>query len=895
MDINGLPLWTIAGADQLGVGSGSAPGRTRNLGWNAERQHLTLAAQQSRPELNENEAFARLRISAPSPVADPADTFAWWSVANSQIEASGFAADAVAIHLGSDNKPETPPPSLVPTDMAMGEDQLLYIARDGAVLLRDMRDRYPTAIAKAAGFSAELLAPRPAGGAWTFDRARRQLAVVSGYALRPIGLGNIDPGRFEPVDPNPDPPRIEPVTKARLPQGFEAVALATSPRGKLALLAWQTGGDAAIFALEGGKFVLRGRTAGIRFPWSIAWVKEEAVAIMASDGAAIAATAFVYSVSLPADGRDMLPDGRIFVLRSAWIGGFCNRIGADPVYLASPDANHRPTVARRLIALSGARYARTGTVLIGPIDSGQEGCVWHRLYAEASVPQHSQIKAGFFASDGPAQPSLPDSDSGPLWAQHRIGGFSASDDRTITTASWCDEPSELPAHPGLLRCPRRIGESGLFNLLIQHNDRKVRRVSGRYAWILLTLEGDSRDTPELAALRLYAHRFSYRDRYLPDFYSESLTGIDAEAVGAASGPDFLDRTLALFEGSLTELEGKIAGSWLYTDPAGAPDAALPWIGSWIGIDSPHGGNADRLRQQLVAAPFTAKLHGTLGGLLAALELGTGGRCIVGGTIDAAAPPEAYGSLVIARLGDRAIRALLLGRDTDGRLVIAAGGSVTRGDIVVVEGFRMRRTFATILGADLADENDPLTLGMATSGNSYVGDTLILGDRATTELLALYRPEITNAQNEVDGIAQFFERLAYRTLVLARGITETAEFKRLDDIIAETVPAHIEPQLFAARTPLIVGAASLVGIDTYLGPTPITERVRLNQTIVGEGDLVRGEGWLDGRADGPMALAPTARGKGPGTAWTGAPFMLSALGSSAAKGRNISRYIWTWEG
>ncbi|MBO0749321.1 MAG: hypothetical protein J2O44_02675, partial [Porphyrobacter sp.] len=440
----------------------------------------------------------------------------------------------------------------------------------------------------------------------------------------------------------------------------------------------------------------------------------------------------------------------------------------------------------------------------------------------------------------------------------------------------------------------RPDEAGLFTILIQRADRKVRRVSGRYGWIYLTLEGDGRDTPELAALRLYAQRFSYRDRYLPDFFTESLTGAEAEAAGTASPADFLERFLCLFEGNLTELEGRVAGSWMLTDPAAAPDAALPWIGSWIGLDARASERPNLLRERLKAAPCTAQLHGTWGDLMAELELATGGRCVFGGTIDGDAPPERFGTLVMARQGDLAVRGLLIGQDTAGRPAILVGGSITRGDIVVVEGFRMRRTFATILGADLADENDPLTLGLATSGNSYVGDTLILGNEATAELLSLYGPEIDAAKADTKAVMRFFDKLANRVLVLVRGVSDPTEMKRLQEIVDECIPAHVEPQVFAAHTPLIVGAASLVGIDTYLLNEPAIERVRLNRSIVGSGDEVRGEGWLDGRADGPMALVPTAGAAGPATVWRGAPFIISGLASKAARGRTIDRYIWTWE-
>jgi hypothetical protein len=301
-----------------------------------------------------------------------------------------------------------------------------------------------------------------------------------------------------------------------------------------------------------------------------------------------------------------------------------------------------------------------------------------------------------------------------------------------------------------------------------------------------------------------------------------------------------------------------------------------------------------LRERLKAAPYTAQLHGTSGGLLAELELATGGRCVFGGTIDGDAPPERFGGLVMARQGDWAVRSLLIGQDTGGRPAILAGGAVTRGDIVIVEGFRMRRTFATILGADLADENDPLTLGLATSGNSQVGDTLILGSEASAELLGLFRPEIDAARADTDGVTRFFDRLANRVLVLVRGVSDPAEMKRLDEIVEDSVPAHIEPQVFAARTPLIVGAASLVGIDTYLLNEPEIQRVRLNRSVVGSGDEIMGEGWLDGRADGPMALVPTAGAEGPATVWRGAPFVISGLPSHAARGRTIDRYVWTWE-
>jgi len=893
MDINGLPMWLLAGAEAFGLRPGGKASHVRALQWSDQRGHLTLASQQQQPMLTEDETFARLMRSRPSPVADEADTFAWLNPATQAIEASGLAPGMVAIDLGPDNRPETPAPVLTPTDMALGEEQILYIARDGAVIMRDLRDRYPTARAAKAGFAAHLVAPRPKGGAWAFDQAGNRLAIVRGYPLRTQGLKDPAPDAFAPVDPNSDPPRIEPYSGQALPAGFDAVSLAASPEGQLALLAWKPGEDAAIFTLERDRFVLRARTRGIRFPWSLAWAGEDHVALIAGDQGKLAQQAFVYRTDLPLEDAGTLPEGQIHLLREAVPGRFCNRLGEHPTYLSAPAAAALPKAVRRLLPLSGTRYAREGQVLIGPIDSGREGCVWHRMYLEAAVPGHSAMRVDFFARDSAVAPALPGEPEAPAWAPHRV---SARPDpsQAVPQAAWCPGGSELAATAPLLTCVPRATEAGLFTLLLQRSNRKVRRIAGRYAWICLTLEGDTRDTPELAAIRLYAQRFSYRDRYLPDFFTESLTGADAEAPGTASPADFLDRFLCLFEGNLTELEGRVAGSWMLTDPAAAPDDALPWIGSWIGIEARTAERPKLLRERLKAAPYTAQLHGTLGGLMAELELATGGRCVFGGSVDGDAPPERFGTLVMARQGDLAVRSLLIGQDTAGRPAIVTGGAITRGDIVVVEGFRMRRTFATILGADLAEEDDPLTLGLATSGNSYVGDTLILGNAATTELLSLYRPEIDAAKADTDGVNAFLDKLAHRVLVLVRAVSDPAEMRRLEDIVRDNIPAHVEPQVFAAHTPLIVGAASLVGIDTYLLNEPPVQRVRLNSSILGSGDEIAGEGWLDGRADGPMALAPNAGATGPETVWRGAPFIISGLPSHAARGRTIERYVWTWE-
>lgn len=889
MDVNGLPFRLIAGARDFGFSEKAAGARVAaHLALSKRTGHLRLASEQAPPAINENETFAREMATQPMPVADPLGGFAWWNGDAGRIEASGFAPDSIEIALSAGG-------TSAPSDMMLGRDDILYAARGGAVVWHDLRARWPDFEARHERLNADLLAPARSGG-WAFDRTNRRLMRIKGVPLRFAELRTPDESRFAPADANRNRPRLTSVAKSSIADRFDAVALASSPGGRLALLAWETGAEAALFLYGENGFEEHGRLAGLRFPFSLSWIGDDEVAVMASDGAAPASQAYVYSLTgAHLAGRPLNPDGRIHRLLEPWPAGFCNALGAAPRYLTGAAGDTAPAALRSLHPISGASYSRQGQVLIGPIDSGVAGCVWHRLYAEAAVADGTAIDLQLHADDTGSAPVMPSGLEDPDWALHRILPHRRDDTPPGTpVAAWVWASSEIPNAPAMLDCENRPDKAGLFTLLLQHGGRRVRRIVGRNLWIALTLRGDSQCSPELAALRVYAGRHSWRDAYLPDFYGEMLSGSDAAASGAATPQDFLERLLHAHEGALTELEARIAASWQLTDPATAPEPALPWIGQWLGIEPTRGEVNSRMRQRLLAAPHTAALSGTQGGLLAALELATGGRLISGGRIDRGKPIPAPGQLAIARSGDVAVRGLMLAVHPGGECVFLAGGSVTKGDIVVVEGLRLRRTFATILGADLADEQDPLTLGIAASGNSFVGDTLILGDRARDELLALYRPEIDEAKGDAEAVSEFYGRLAWRVMVLIRGVNERDEFRRLEDIVAAEVPAHVEPRIHPARNPLIVGAASLVGLDTYLTEPEPFARVRLGESVIGEGDFVAGSGALDSRADGPVPRAPTAKADGPAEVFIGNGFTLSGLRSHAAEHARIERYIWMWD-
>lgn len=497
--------------------------------------------------------------------------------------------------------------------------------------------------------------------------------------------------------------------------------------------------------------------------------------------------AAVYAVE--GDGA-ATPVGELYPLREPSGEPFLHGAAIPPHYPCTGD------VARPLVPVSWPSFVERCELRAARVVDGQlTGTIWHRIYLEAALPVGTSVRIWLAAGDELVAPR------DDAWFEHRFGDARDAP-AGVPRGVWVDAPSEMPFHAGLLPCARRPERAGLYTALIQRAGRRVRSLAGRFLWVRVELVGDGRSTPELAALRLYAGRRGYAGLYLPELYREDVFGSDGDAAQPATPADFLDRLLGAFESVLTPLEDRVASAWLLTTPSAVPEEALDWLASWLGFVFAADLPVAARRSMLERAWELYQRRGTRAGLELALDL-------------------------------------------------ASGGGVTRREIIVVEDFRLRRTFSTILGADLSDASDPLLPGPPRSGNSLVGDTLILGQDDRASILAVFAPELAigdarRIAADEAAVAALFDRLAHRATVLVHQEIEPQALGLLRQVIALEAPAHVEVKLVTASDRFRVAVSSLVGIDTFLAVKPAPGPVILDRSQLGVRDLVQRLPSLDPR-------------------------------------------------
>lgn len=717
------------------------------------------------------------------------------------------------------------------TDLALGFDGCLYIATATSVIVRDVRGRNPSVEVKLADFSPWRLAADPSGGAWVLDRANIKLARLAGQLWPAPRAWNVPPDAFQPLEENPNPFRLALVSTSWLEAGEDPVALACSPAGRLAVLVWRA--NPALSARV--RLVTTGTTSPaptatlkeIKRPFSLAWISEDRFAVIAPG----VKEAIVYAF---ADG-EVGASGEIFPLRDHDGGPFMHGVSLPVEYLSQSPAVDEPArvIPRPLVSVSLPAFTSSAVgYLKTPLDSGVAGTAWHRLYVEAHIPAETSFTLWLAATDdGTHSRELGEAD----WQPHHFGvrpavpplapeaaNDPASPYDLEPLAGWVAARSEIPGFDGFLTDEPEPDRTGLLTVLIQRSHRPVRTLHGRFLHLRIELRGDGRATPCLHALRAYAPRFSYQDKYLPALYRESEFGPEADRITSrepSTRADFLGRLLANFEGVLTPLEDQVAGAWLRTEASRTPDEALGWLGDWIGVAFAPWYPAERRREYLRRAPELFRTRGTLAGLRLALDVATGS-----GT-------------GVSPVGFESHR-----RDA----------CATRQRLVVVEDFWMRRTLATVLGVNLDREFDPLFGGPLYSGNSRVGRTLFLTEGIKREVLALFDAAIQLNAADQAAVEEFFSSLAHRATVIVHETVGATEFNLIERVAAQETPAHTVVRVRRASQDFMVGLAALLGVDTYLRPAPPLEGVAVDTSAIGGGARLLRPPSLDPRIEGASA-------------------------------------------
>ncbi|NTX67264.1 phage tail protein [Myxococcus sp. CA051A] len=808
MDANRLRFWMLAEPLVHWEPLPEGPSLPHAIHRDTRRRSVRLASSPGTFPWTEPDAPARAEQLV-NQVPGTLDAFGTWAYLD--------AATATVMAAGAGPEPypllrfDATTPRARPNDLVLGEDGVLYVATGGGkVLLKDTRNRWDPATTSLEGFEAWRLAPAPGGGVFALGRpaslsapsgpAQVQLARVTGRPLHRGLPGERAPTVFNPED-NRDPPRMSLMLDGPGLPGEVLVGLATCPDGRLALLSWVNDAASATPPGDGSArlrfFTGTGLTApvallGARRPFSFAWISDERLVVLVRTGET---TTQVVAYELEPGQQLAAPLGDYYPLTHHDGGPFLHGPREQlhyPILGGPPEPLH--PVSLPSFALQGS--LRNATPPDAPLlDAGSARAVWHRLYLEACLPPRCGIRV-FLAATATAQ--RPAEDAEDTWHEHLFGDASSvSGALQVPRGAWVPESSELPFHPGLLPGESAPGRRGLFTVLIQRAGLRVRSLQGRYLWVRVQLVGDGRSSPELAALRVHGPRFSYAENYLPELYREQVFGDEANAPATSTPSDFMERFLGLVEGVLTPIEDKIAGASLLTDPRTVPEESLEWLAGWIGFSFDASIPQERRRRMLEAAPRIRPWRGTMRGLRLALDALT-------------------------------------------------DGGISRGGLIVVEEFRLRRTFSTLLGINLGDEEDALLPGLHRSGNSYVGDTLFLGAEDSREFLALFGPDLPTTAAEEASVERFLAELAHRVTVLVHQDLDARELGLVQRVAELEAPAHVAVSVKRASHPLMVGVASLVGIDTYLGPPPGPQPLLVGEGALGSKNLLERPPSLDPR-------------------------------------------------
>ena len=208
-----------------------------------------------------------------------------------------------------------------------------------------------------------------------------------------------------------------------------------------------------------------------------------------------------------------------------------------------------------------APFASHGRMVIGPLDSGREGCVWHRVVLNGDLPGGARASARTLTSE----------------LELTVGEVAQADEQWSAPVWYTDAGAT-------------------------QWDALVHSFPGRYLWLSVELDGDGAVTPRIDDVEVHFPSNTTR-RFLPAAF--------------AHGPDggaFVERYLAMTDRVRSTVTSHLDGTPLLLDPDATPADPhrdfLAWLSSWMGIDDAAALPVARRRRLLRAAAELYRRRGT---------------------------------------------------------------------------------------------------------------------------------------------------------------------------------------------------------------------------------------------------------------------------------------------
>jgi phage tail-like protein len=265
-------------------------------------------------------------------------------------------------------------------------------------------------------------------------------------------------------------------------------------------------------------------------------------------------------------------------------------------------------------------YERGGTVTTFRLDSGEYQTQWGRVFLDACIPEGTEVRVHAVALD----------------EENDIDLLQRTPPPNLEWVSVTRPDLSPPMMPEVLAPPHdkitgrvHFRESGREIPWAQPSSDDPFRTyeawisaetAGRYLWITLQLRGNTRVTPRVRCLRAEHPAHDYLRR-LPRIFSRE-----------EKDASFMRRYLAIVEGFAGEIEARAVDRNVLLAPRAAPDEALPWLASFLGLvlderwaRAPRSGGKtrDARRDIIEMAAWLFKYRGTVKGLRRFIELYVG--------------------------------------------------------------------------------------------------------------------------------------------------------------------------------------------------------------------------------------------------------------------------------